>query len=141
MAATDSGPGPGAEPQAKYSCPICDKSFSKKSNIVRHVKNVHRDGGLKLALQRASVSCEQCKATFCHRERLLQHGMAQHGFRAHTVKMEFATVNGEFVKKLIHKHLQWLLAKCRKTLIDNLFLKTIEHEYMLVYFRQAMDEI
>jgi F0F1-type ATP synthase delta subunit len=58
----------------EYKCNICDKQSSKKSNMVRHVEQVHRfNQNAKLIAIRIGVDCTICNVTFTSKSSYTKH--------------------------------------------------------------------
>lgn len=70
-------PKPAVRPQRKprchpVTCQKCHTRFSRKSDLVRHMRDVHEDGGI-------IFRCKQCKhAKFGRRDKVLEHFRNQH---------------------------------------------------------------
>ena len=56
----------------RFLCSVCNKSFSSKSNLEQHKKNIHYDG------PRNILSCEQCEFITKHKSSLLRHNKRKH---------------------------------------------------------------
>ena len=57
-------------PIKKHKCPFCDKYFSQKTSIPRHVSAVHEGN--------KSFVCETCGASFSQHKNLAVHVTATH---------------------------------------------------------------
>ena len=45
----------------KFECPVCDKVFTDKSNLLEHKKSIH---------QGVTYNCDQCDQTYSYRSSL-----------------------------------------------------------------------
>ena len=64
---------PVAEKQSGLKCPTCEKSFTRKDNMNKHIKMRHQGGG-----EKNPFKCDDCDFSSSKRDRLKRHREAEH---------------------------------------------------------------
>lgn len=74
------------------TCFICEKHFSKKCNLYRHIREVH---GLEPEYEK-KIKCPDinCNATFQNHTELRSHISSIHGIQCDIEELKFETKNG-----------------------------------------------
>ena len=72
----------------KYSCEMCETSFTRKDNLHKHMRNVHPNEWKETT----GIKCETCKKTFPQQRTLNQH-------TKRTVIQECANCDRKFCNK------------------------------------------
>uniref|UniRef100_V5H786 Putative zinc finger transcription factor protein 17 n=1 Tax=Ixodes ricinus TaxID=34613 RepID=V5H786_IXORI len=72
----------------QHRCPVCDKVFANRHNVVRHAQSVHSI--VLKNLKKATFKCDQChRPAYGHRHRLLKHLTYVHGFAPRYEELRF----------------------------------------------------
>eukprot|EP00971_Amphidinium_carterae_P259553 5150073-Amphidinium_carterae.2 len=61
------------QPDAKFECAHCNKSFAKPVSLAAHMKAAHPEHTNSVAMKVVGTKCVHCGAHFTHRKRLLVH--------------------------------------------------------------------
>jgi len=100
----------------KFTCKICDKNYSSKKVLRRHIKNIHENPG--------SFECDVCKVRFNEKGNLKAHQKIHIKNRPKPFKCnkcDFATHSKGNSKKHLktHERIIKICVKCNKTLYKN----------------------
>lgn len=80
-------------------CQICDKHFSRRDNMQRHMRQVH---GQEPSLSgNRKIKCPNCQEAFENMESLINHVNSNHATNIETEELDFPTFGGKQMVLLI----------------------------------------
>ena len=77
--------------QKPFKCPICEKEFTQKNNLERHLLTHETDT--------PRFECEICHKTFAHKESLAVHMNEHNGVEFKCEKCEYTTYDARNLKR------------------------------------------
>ena len=81
--------------ELKHGCSVCDKEFSTKDSLTRHIEAVHEE--------RKKFKCPKCPLRFARQETLEKHvDSAKNNWRVHGVALICNTCKKDFVAPSHH---------------------------------------
>lgn len=91
-------------------CQMCNKTFSKKSNLVRHIARIHSEKTIKPSTC-PSFICDNCDQSFSRKQNLKRHLLVHTPNDRCKIKCLYCISNGT-IKKFVTRNL--LIEHCVK---------------------------
>lgn len=81
------------EPKEKLACPVCSRTYSCKSTLDRHMKQVHIDVDLEEARETlSSGACPLCDAHVRNGDNIVVHLQEAHHVNIETEELHFDSI-------------------------------------------------
>ncbi|XP_049517056.1 uncharacterized protein LOC125942852 [Dermacentor silvarum] len=92
-----------------HSCKFCDKTFSNRSNLKKHIRNLHGVAALQNFVQeeanipskKRTLACDLCPKIFATLRGLRQHHESEHNFEVEVETLTFDTYAGKKPRSII----------------------------------------
>jgi transcription elongation factor Elf1 len=90
-----------------FECKICNKSYSVKSTLKRHLIDVHAqdEQSVRTELFRATIKCSKCHNTFNNRKQLNTHFQQIHLIDPNINKLTFNNEQGKLISNFYYTYL------------------------------------
>ena len=85
--------------KSKLACPHCSKTYSKQSNLNRHVKGEHPES---YVASHETIECPKCDVKCTRMFVLTEHLEKQHDYQDDKKELLFSSMDGKWMCKASH---------------------------------------